>query len=98
MGRGDLENGRVLERCDAVARAGPEAEARAAGDDLLVERFLPRVAELELCAAALDLPALVLLAVELEREGLAGAHEEDLPDVRVGVRPDQLPAPRLLDL
>src|SRR5262249_45550677 len=45
----------------------------------------------------LDEPALVLLPVELERERLAGLHEEDLPDVRVCLGPDQLPAPRLLD-
>ena len=44
-----------------------------------------------------DVPALVLLPVELQRERLALPHEQHLPDVGVGVRPDQLPAPRLLD-
>jgi len=43
-------------------------EARPGGDDLLVERLLADVAELESRAAALDVPALVLLPVELERE------------------------------
>src|SRR5262249_25142933 len=47
--------------------------------------------------AALEVPALVLLPVELERERLARPHEEDLSNVRVGMRPDQLPAPGLLD-
>src|SRR5881394_2918321 len=96
--RRDLEDGRVLERGDAVHRPGPKVEARPGGDDLLVKRLLADVAELEPRAAALDVPALVLLPVELERERLALAHEQDLPHVRVGVRPDQLPAPRLLDL
>src|SRR5439155_19734450 len=48
-------------------------------------------------AAALDVPALVLDAVELEAERVTGRDEEQLPDVRVGLRPDQLPAPGLLD-
>src|SRR5579859_3187405 len=78
--------------------AGPVAEARAGCDDLLVERLLAGLAELEPRATALDVPALVLLPVELQRERLAGRDEEDLSDVRVGHGPDQLPAPRLLDL
>ena len=45
---------------------GPEAEAAPAVDDLLVERLLAGVAELEPRPAALDVPALVLLPVELE--------------------------------
>src|SRR5215472_6281549 len=96
--RRDLEDRRVLERGDPVHRSGAEVEARARGDDLLVERLLAGVAELEPRAAALDVPALVFLPVELERERLARPHEEDLPDVGVCVRPDQLPAPRLVDL
>src|SRR6185503_17668128 len=95
--RRDLEDRRVLESRDPVHRPGAKAEARSGSDDLLVERLLAGIAELEPRAAALHVPALVLLAVELERERLALPHEQDLPDVGLGVRPDQLPAPRLLD-
>src|SRR5438874_3295580 len=97
MGRRDLEDRRVLQRGDAMDGSGPEAEARAGGDDLLVERLLARLAKLHARAAALDVPALVFLPVKLERERLARPHEEHLPYVRVGVSPDQLPAPGLLD-
>src|SRR5215472_15431697 len=55
--RRDLEDRRVLERGDAMHRPGPEAEARARRHDLLVERLLADVAELEPRAAALDVPA-----------------------------------------
>src|SRR4051812_29733313 len=95
--RRDLEDRRVLEGGDAMHRPGAEVEARPRDHDLLVERLLAGVAELEPRAAALEVPALVLLTVELEREGLALLHEQDLPDVGVRVRPDQLPPPRLLD-
>src|SRR5262245_66602465 len=46
----------------------------------------------------MDQPRLVLLTVELEAERLAGLDEQDLPAVVVGQGPDQLVAPRLLDL
>src|SRR5262245_11027902 len=93
----DLEDRRVLQRGHAMDGARPEAETRPGGDDLLVECLLAGLAELDPRTAALDVPALVLLPVELERERLARPHEKDLPDVRVRVRPDQLPAPGLLD-
>src|SRR5436190_1680352 len=95
--RRDLEDRRVLERRDPVHRSGLEAEARPGRDHLLVQRLLAGLAELELRAIALHVPALVLRPVELERECLRGPHEQDFADVRVGVRPDELPAPRLLD-
>ena len=57
----------------------------------------PSAPELDLRAARLDEPRLVLLAVELERERVARLHEQQLPAVDVGQRPDQLVAPRLLD-
>src|SRR5437588_6110175 len=95
--RGDLEDRRVVERGDPVHGAGRVAEAGAGGDDLGVQDGGADGAELELRAAALDVPALVLLAVELKAERVAGPDEEDLSDIRLGVRPDQLPAPRLLD-
>src|SRR3954471_4040140 len=56
--RRDLDDRRVLERGDSVHRSGAEVEARPGGDDLLVERLLAGVAELEAGAAALDVPAL----------------------------------------
>src|SRR6266496_605683 len=95
--RRDLEDRCVLDRGDAVNGSGWVVEARPLGDHLSAQDRLPRFAELELRAAALDIPALVLLVVELEAQRLAGPDEEDLPDVEVGVRPDQLPAPRLVD-
>src|SRR5262249_31942572 len=88
---------RVLERRDPVHRARREAEAGAGGDDLLVERFLAGLAELDPRPAALHVPALVLFPVELERERLALPHAQDLSDVVAGVAPDPLPAPRLLE-
>src|SRR5690242_11972225 len=97
MRRRDLEHRRGLERSQAMNGAGPIAKAPPGGYDLFVERLLARLAELEPRAAAFDVPALVLLPVELQRERLAGADEEDLPDVGVGFGPDQLPAPWLLD-
>ena len=39
---------------------------------------------------------LVLLLVVLEGEALAGLDDEDLPDVAVGVGPDELVAPGLV--
>src|SRR5437773_9747955 len=42
----DLEDRRVLERRDPMHRAGPEVEAGAGRDDLLVERLLAGVPEL----------------------------------------------------
>src|SRR5581483_371545 len=95
--RRDLEDGRVLERGDAVNGAGDEVEGGTRADHLLVQGPLPRLAQLELGAPRLDVPALVLLLVELEAEGVAGADEEHLADVGVRVRPDQLVAPGLLD-
>ena len=54
-------------------------------------------AELDLRAARLDEPRLVLLAVQLQRQRVARLHEQQLPAVDVGQRPDQLVAPRLVD-
>src|SRR5437764_13135788 len=81
--RRDLQDRRVLEGRDPVDGARPVAEARPLADDLAVQDGLTRVAELELRPPALDVPALVLLAVELQAQGLARADEEDLPDVVV---------------
>ena len=55
------------------------------------------LAELERRAALLHEPRLVLHLVVLEAERLAGADEEQLADVGVGLGPDELVAPRLLD-
>src|SRR5215472_14753206 len=56
LGRRHLEDRRVLERGDAVHRSGAEVEASPGGDDLLVERLLTGLAELEPRTAALDVP------------------------------------------
>src|SRR5436190_21206983 len=95
--RRDLEDGCVLERRDPVDGAGAVAEARARAHDLAVQERLPGVAELALRATALYVPALLLLPMALDAQRLAGLHEEDLADVLLGDRPDQLPPPRLLD-
>src|SRR3954447_15902103 len=98
MRRGDFEQSRVLERLHPVDRAGRDVERRSGGDDLAVRRRIARLADRELDASLLDVDRLVLLPVELQAERVALADEEDLPDVEVGVRPDQLVAPRLVDL
>src|SRR6266516_3962697 len=96
--RRDLEDRRVLERRDAVDGTGRVVEAVPGPDQPGVEGTLSRGAELELRPAALDVPALLLLAVELEAERVAGADEEGLAEIRIRVGPDQLPPPGLLDL
>src|SRR5436305_529861 len=61
-------------------------------------RSIAERAQLELGPALLDKPGLVLLAVELQADRLARLDEEHLADVLVGLSPDQLRAPGLLDL
>ena len=63
----------------------------------LVEHGLPHRADLDLRAARLEVPGLVLHAVELERQRLAGANEQHLAGVVVGARPEQLVPPRLVE-
>src|SRR5829696_4883727 len=94
--RGDLEDRRVVDRGDAVHRPGGVVEGGAGADDLLLQHRIADLAQLDPRAAALDEPRLVFLAVELQRQRVAGAHEQNLAAVRVGDRPDQLVAPRLL--
>src|SRR5207244_10501960 len=96
--RRDLEDRRVLEGAHAMDGSGREAKGRAGTDDLGLQHRLPCPTELKLGAAAEDVPALVLLAVELKTERLAGAHEEQLPRVALRLGPDQLVPPRLFDL
>src|SRR5438067_6692326 len=95
--RRDLDDRGVLECGEPVHGARDEVKGRPRRDHLRVEDALARLAELELRPARFDVPGLVLLPVELEAERLARAHEEDLPDIPVGVGPDELPPPRLLD-
>src|SRR3954451_19783182 len=94
----DLENRRVLDGLDAVDGAWAKAERRARTDDFRHQDGLPGFTELELRLALEHEPALVLLAMELEAERLAGANEEQLAGVVLGFGPDQLVAPGLLDL
>src|SRR5919201_3382820 len=95
--RRDFEDRRVLDRGDAVDRPRREPERGAGADDLALEHRLPHVAELKLRPTALHVPAFVFLAMELEAERAAGADEEQLPDVLLGMRPEELVAPGLLD-
>src|SRR5215207_4657547 len=87
--RRDLEDRRVLECPDAVygARGDPEGGARR--HHLSRGRLLPRSSHLDLCSPLEHVPRLVLLPVELHRESLSGADEEQLAAVVIGERPDQ---------
>ena len=86
----------VLDRRDPMdsARAVPEGVA---GRDLDGLELAADLAELERGPALLDEPCLVLHFVVLEAQRLAGPDEEQLADVVVGLGPDELPAPGLLD-
>ena len=69
----------VLDRRHAVDGAGPERNASPASTiSASTSTAVALLAELELRAARVDEPRLVLLAVELERQRLAGLHEEHL--------------------
>ena len=57
----------------------------------------PGAADLELRPPLEHVPRLVLDLVELQAERLARLDEQDLAGVVLGLRPDQLRAPRLLD-
>src|SRR5712692_1276981 len=78
--------------------AGGDVEGGARADDLRLAHCVAGGADRELEAAALDVDHLVLAAVELQRERLALLDEELLAHVLVGVGPDQLVAPGLVDL
>src|SRR5204863_7262091 len=95
---GDLEDRRVLQRGDAVDGARTKPEACARPDHLLLQHRFAGGAELELRPPLLDEPRLVLYPVELEAERLAGLHEQHLAHVVLGLRPNQLVPPRLVDL
>src|SRR5688500_19737992 len=87
--RRDLEHERILERSPAVHGSGLEAE-RAPGPDHLDVGRPPRLSDLELDAARVDEDHLVLLAVELKAELLAGADEQHLAEVAVRHGVDEL--------
>src|SRR5262249_44301808 len=95
--RRHLEDRRVLQRRDAMNGAGPEVERAAGPDDLGLGDRLTRGCELELGTSGFDVPGLVLDAVELEAERVTRSDEDELADVAIGQRPEQLMAPRLLD-
>ena len=95
LGRRDLEHERVLERGEAVNSAGRKRNA--ARLDLASSRArlrLPSSSERDLPARATTRPS---------PRGTGGSatrrtDEEELADVVVRLRPDELPSPRLLDL
>src|SRR5262249_35094848 len=97
LGRRDLDDRRVLERRDAMDSPRPKVEAGASCNDLNTQDRVAGRPELELRTTRLDEPGLVLLPVELERERLAGTDEEDLADVRLRLREDELVPPRFFD-
>src|SRR5262249_13389795 len=97
LGRGDLDDQRVLERAHAVDGARREVERVPRPDFLLLE-LVADLPQLEGGAALADVPGLVLDLVVRERRGLSGADEEEFPGVPVALGPDELPAPGLLDL
>src|SRR5262249_32352277 len=66
-------------------------------DDLAVQDPLARRPQLDLGAPLEHVPRLVLDLVKLEAERLARPEEERLADVVLGLRPDHLVTPRLLD-
>src|SRR5262249_35655463 len=81
---------------DPMHGPGPKAETGPLADDLLPEHRVAGRAKLELRAAGLNQPGLVLLPVELERERLARLHEQHLADVSVRLGEDKLVAPGLV--
>src|SRR5438132_7183302 len=97
VGRRNLDDQRVLERTHPVHGAGWKVEGLARSDLALLELAALDGAELECGPTFLDVPGFVLALVVLERERLPGPDEEQLAGVTVGLGPDQLPAPGLLD-
>jgi hypothetical protein len=77
--------------------SGADPESGAGPDDLGGRRLLAGGSELELGHSLKEVPRLVLLPMELERELLTCVHRQQLARVVLSEGPDQLVAPRLLD-
>src|SRR6266550_3236833 len=96
LGRRDLDDLDPLDRLVSMPSADrdvlPFARAQVADGHRSVVAL-----EMKPQPAADDEDRLVLALVVLEREAAAGLDDEDLPDVAVGVGPDQLVAPWLVD-
>lgn len=95
LGGRDLENVNVAEGHHAVHGAGGAMKGLA-GAEFEHAQAGP-LADLELHAAALHEEGLVFLAVVLARELLALGDVQELADVSLGMGPDELVAPRLVD-
>src|SRR5881628_2917524 len=80
-----------------MARSGRQVEAFARSEPDAAG-LAPLGADLEGHGAGQDAHRLLLPAVVLEAQRLAGAHVEDLADVAVGARPDGLVPPGLGDV
>src|SRR5579862_1091076 len=92
----DLDQRAALDRRVAMPSADPDPGAIARSELAIRDRaggVLERQAEPSLK----DVDPLVLRRVVLERQALARLDDEELPDVPVRMRPDELMAPGLLD-
>ena len=75
-----------------------EMERGPRADDLAIGHRASGQCQLDLGATRLEVPGLILLVVKLKAERITGADEEDLADILIGLGPDLLPAPRLVDV
>src|SRR5918996_2639028 len=92
--RGHLEDVAVFERHHAVLHPRADVVALARAHHFL-HQAAPLVDDQEQLSA-LDVDRLVLALMKLQRELVALLHVKKLPDVAIGVSPDQLVPPRLL--
>src|ERR1700694_5498533 len=93
-----LQDCRVLDGRDSMDSAGTDAKGGTRAHDLRLRELLAGRGDVQPSSTGLDVPRLVLLAVELEAQRFARLHEKELAAVVVCERPDELVAPGLVDL
>src|SRR5438105_2860496 len=96
LGRGDFEHVALFERFHAVAETRRDVHAVSRLEHASVLRAVLRRA-LETQPTGEHADRFVLDAVVLKAQRFALAQMQDLSDVTVGMRPDELVAPRLVD-